>query len=37
MHDFMECPSALDERILRAEGLDLKRIRERSPAMPLVK
>ena len=37
MREFMEWQAAIDERIRRADGLDLKRTRERSPAVPLVK
>ena len=37
MREFMEWQAAIDERIRRADGLDLKRMRERSPALPLVK
>jgi hypothetical protein len=37
MRQFMEWQAAIDERIGRADGLDLKRIRERSPAVPLIK
>jgi hypothetical protein len=37
MHEFKEWQAALDDRIQRADGLDLKRARERSPAVPLFK
>jgi hypothetical protein len=37
MHEFMDWQAAIDERIMRADGLDLKRARERMPEIPLVK
>jgi hypothetical protein len=37
LREFQELQAAIDERILRADGLDLKRVRERSPALPLIK
>lgn len=37
MREFMEWQAAIDERIRLADGLDLKRLRERSPAVPLFK
>jgi hypothetical protein len=37
MHEFKEWQAAIADRIQRADGLDLKRARERSPAVPLFK
>lgn len=37
IREFQDFQAAIDERILRADGLDLKRARERSPALPIIK